>query len=63
VRDLNKACLLLCIALLNHTIQGDYFKSVVLSYLTVLGIDKSPSGVFRSPLSYSPNLLKFIKIA
>jgi hypothetical protein len=36
---------------------------VVLSFLTVLGIDKSYSGVFRGLISYSPNLSKFIKIA
>jgi hypothetical protein len=63
VRNLDKACLLLCIALLNYTLQGDHFKSVVLSFLTILGIDKSPGSVFCSLLSYSPNLSKFIKIA
>jgi hypothetical protein len=55
--------LLLCISLLNYTLQGDYFKSAVLSFLAVLGINKSPSGVFCSLLSYLPNLSKFIKIA
>jgi hypothetical protein len=35
----------------------------VLSFLTILGIDENPSSVFRGPLSYSPNLSKFIKIA
>jgi hypothetical protein len=34
-----------------------------LSFLAVLGINKNPSGVFRSPLSYSPDLSKFIKMA
>jgi hypothetical protein len=63
VRDLNRACLLLCIALLDHTIQGDHFKSVVLSFLAVLSINENPSGVFRSLLSYSPDLSKFIKMA
>jgi hypothetical protein len=63
VRDLDRACLLLCIALLNYTILGDYFESVVLSFLAVLGIDESPSGVFCSLLSYLPDLSKFIKIA
>jgi hypothetical protein len=63
VRDLNRACLQLCIALLNYTLKGDYFKSVVLSFLAVLGINENPSSVFRSLLSYSPNLSKFIKIA
>jgi hypothetical protein len=61
--DLDKACLLLCISLLDHTLRGDHFESVVLSFLAVLGIDESPGGVFRSPLSYSPDLSKFIKMA
>jgi hypothetical protein len=34
----------------------------VLSFLAVLGINKSPSSVFYSLLSYSPNLSKFVKI-
>jgi hypothetical protein len=63
VRDLDRACLLLYIALLNHTLQGDHFESVVLSFLAILGIDENPGGVFRSPLSYSPDLSKFIKMA
>jgi hypothetical protein len=63
VRDLDRACLQLCIALLDHTLQGDHFESIVLSFLAVLGIDESPGGVFRGPLSYSPDLSKFIKMA
>jgi hypothetical protein len=51
VRDLDTACLLLCIALLDHTLQGDHFESVVLSFLAVLGIDENPGGVFRGPLT------------
>ncbi|KAF1969653.1 hypothetical protein BU23DRAFT_652385 [Bimuria novae-zelandiae CBS 107.79] len=60
---MDKACLLLCISLLDHTLQGDYFESVILSFLAVLGIDEKPSGVFRSTLNYSPDLSKFIKMA
>jgi hypothetical protein len=63
VCNLNRACLLLCIALLDHTLQGDHFESVVLGFLAVLGIDENPGGVFRGPLSYSPELSKFIKMA
>jgi hypothetical protein len=63
VRDLDRACLLLCIALLDHPLQGDHFESVVLCFLAVLGVDKSPGGVFCGPLSYSPDLSKFIKMA
>jgi hypothetical protein len=51
VYDLDKACLLLCISLLDHTLRGDHFESAVLSFLAVLGVDESPGGVFRSPLS------------
>ncbi|KAK7177480.1 hypothetical protein PSPO01_16471 [Paraphaeosphaeria sporulosa] len=63
VRDLDRASLQLCIALLDHTLKGDHFESVVCSFLAVLGIDENPGGVFRGPLSYSPDLSKFIKMA
>lgn len=63
VRDLDRAVLLLCISLLDHTLEGDHFESVVLSFLAVLGIDERPGEVFKGPLSYSPQLSKFIKIS
>jgi hypothetical protein len=62
-RDMDNACLLLCISLLDHTLRGDHFESVILSFLAVLGIDEKPGGVFRSTLNYSPDLSKFIKMA
>jgi hypothetical protein len=62
-RDIDNACLLLCISPLDHTLRRDHFESVILSFLAVLGIDKKPSGVFRSTLNYSPDLSKFIKMA
>lgn len=61
--DIDQACLLLCISLLDHTLRGDHFESVVLSFLAVLGIDETTRSVFRSTLSYSPDLSKFIKMA
>jgi hypothetical protein len=63
VYNLDKACLLLCISLLNYKLRGNYFKSAVLSFLAILGINKNSSSVFYSLLSYLPNLSKFIKIA
>lgn len=63
VVDLDRACLLLCTSLLDHTLKGTHFESVVLSFLAVLGVDEKPGCVFRGPLSYSPDLSKFIKIA
>jgi len=49
--------------LLDYTLHGDHFESVVLSFLAVLGINESLGGTFRGPLSYSPDLSKFIKMA
>lgn len=46
-----------------HSNDACRFESVVLNFLAVLGIDESPGGIFRSPLSYSPDLFNFIKIA
>ena len=63
VQDLDRACLLLCISLLDHIIKGDHFESVVLSFLAVLGINERPGEVFRGLISYLPDLSKFIKIA
>jgi hypothetical protein len=60
---MDQACLLLCISLLDHTLRGDHFESVVLSFLAVLGIDETTGSVFRSTQSYSPDLSKFIKMA
>jgi hypothetical protein len=61
--DLDQFCLELCISLLDHILRRDHFESVVLSFLAVLGINKKPGSVFRSPLNYSPDVSKFIKIA
>ena len=61
--DMDRSCLELCISLLDHTLRGDHFESAVLSFLAVLVIDEKLVGVFRSLLSYSPDLSKFIKIA
>lgn len=61
---MDKACLLLCVSLLDHNLRGSHFDSVVIGFLAVLGIDKrKESGVFLDPLAYSPFLSKFIKIA
>jgi hypothetical protein len=38
LQDLDASCLQLCIALLDHTLYGDIYDSIVLSFLAVLGI-------------------------
>ncbi|EKG09408.1 hypothetical protein MPH_13564, partial [Macrophomina phaseolina MS6] len=60
---LDRACLLLCISLLDHNIRGSHFESPVLSFLAVIGIDDKKDCGFHGPLTYSPQLSKFIKIA
>jgi hypothetical protein len=61
LRDLDRTCLLLCVALLDHTLQSGHFESVVLRFLAVLGIDESPGGVFCGPLNYSHVLSKLLR--
>jgi hypothetical protein len=63
VRNLDRACLLLCITLLDYMLAGNHFESAVLSFFAVQGINKNPGGVFHGPLSYLPDLSKFIKMA
>jgi hypothetical protein len=36
VGDLDRVCLLLCFALLDYTLRGDHFESVVLNFLGTL---------------------------
>jgi hypothetical protein len=50
VRNLDRAYLQLCVALIDHTLQGDHFESVILSFFAVLGVDENLGGVFRGPL-------------
>jgi hypothetical protein len=59
---LDKACLDLCISLLDHDLKGPLYQSAVVGYLAVLGID-SAREMFREPPSYSPMLSGFVKIA
>lgn len=60
---LDRACLLLCISLLDHKLMGCHFESAVLGFLAMLGINNRHSAIFRGPLSYLPDLPKFINIA
>jgi hypothetical protein len=50
------------ISLLDHTLTGDLFESVVVGFLAVLAIDTTKK-VFRDAYSYTPFLSGFVKIA
>jgi hypothetical protein len=51
-----------CIALLDHYLKGDLFKSTILSFLTVLSIDEKNSTFFEAQ-NYTLILSGFIKIS
>lgn len=58
----DRRCLDLCIALLDHDLKGDLFESVVVGFLAVLGIDLA-KGNLKEAYHYTPSLSGFIKIA
>lgn len=60
-REIDRACLLLCIALLDHALHGDIYDSVVVGFLAVLGI--SPAGTYHKATAYTPFLSAFVKLA
>ena len=57
----DRACLLLCISLLDHHLRGSMFESVALGFLAILGID-SANETLRDAPAYTPTLSRFIKI-
>jgi len=57
----DRACLFLCIGLLDHRLRGSLFESVALGFLAVLGIDTN-NETLRDAASYTPVLSQFIKI-
>lgn len=60
--QLDRACLLFCISLLDYTLKGDLFESAVVGFLAVLGVDPEKK-IFRGAHSYTSYLLAFVKIA
>jgi hypothetical protein len=62
-RALDRATLLLCISLLDHLLHRSVFKSPVIVFLAVLGINKKNDGAFCNAAAYLLVLSKFIKIS
>jgi hypothetical protein len=58
---LDRACLDLCISLLDHRLSGDIFESALVGFLAVLGIDEANAAFYEAP-NYTPKLSGFIKI-
>jgi len=59
--SLDRACLLFCVSLVDHTLRGDLFESVVVGFLAVSGIDVKKR-IFKSPVDFTPLLSGLIKI-
>lgn len=60
--QLDNACLILSITLLDHPLKGDLFESTVIGFLAVLGVDVERQ-TFREPYGYTSNLSALIKMA
>jgi len=58
---LDRRCLDLCIALLDHSLRGDLFDSVVVGSLAAMGVDQDRR-CFRDPTNYTSQLSAFIKV-
>lgn len=61
IQALDKATLLLCIALLDHALYKDIYDSIIVGFFAVLGIRKD--GCFSEATNYTLHLSAFIKIA
>jgi hypothetical protein len=59
---IDRAYLSLCVALLDHTLKGDLFDSVIVGFLAVLGIDVD-KGTLIEAYSYTPFLSAFVKVS
>lgn len=59
--ELDRACLFFCVSLIDHTLKGDLFESVVVGFLAVSGIDAKKQ-IFKSPGDFTPLLSGLIKI-
>ncbi|PSN61573.1 hypothetical protein BS50DRAFT_604116 [Corynespora cassiicola Philippines] len=60
--QLDRACLLFCIAVLDHTLKGGLFESVTVGFLAVLGVDPAKK-IFRDASSFTSYLSTFVKIS
>jgi hypothetical protein len=60
--DVDRACLSLCIALLDHPLKGDLFESAIVGFLAALGID-SNKDILMEAYSFTPHLSAFVKVS
>ncbi|KAJ9655720.1 hypothetical protein H2201_008738, partial [Coniosporium apollinis] len=59
---LDDSCLRFCISLLDHSLKGNIYDSVIVGFFAVLGINVSTGG-FHEAAGYTSHLSAFIKMA
>jgi hypothetical protein len=57
-----KRCLNLCIALLDQKLYSKFTESIIVGFLTALGINRERNS-FNNPVLYTPKLSALVKIA
>ncbi|KAJ5602288.1 hypothetical protein N7510_011822 [Penicillium lagena] len=60
--QLDRACLDLSIALLDHELRGDLFESPLIGFMATIGVDV-PNQTYRDPSSYTGHLSGLVKIS
>jgi hypothetical protein len=60
-QEIDRACLLLCITLLDHPLHGNIYDSIVVGFLAVLGINSQ--GFYHEATTYTPSLSAFVKLS
>jgi hypothetical protein len=60
--QLDRACLDLSIALLDHELRGDIFESAIVAFMAALGIDTRKQ-TYYDPANYTSNLSALVKIS
>jgi hypothetical protein len=58
----DRACLSLYIILLDYTLKGDLFKSAIIGFLAILGVDYKKETLIKAYL-YTPFLSAFVKVS
>lgn len=62
IKQLDRACLDLAIALLDYELRGDLFESPVVGFLAAIGVD-AENQTYRDPSSYTGYLSGLVKIS
>jgi hypothetical protein len=58
----DRACLSLCITLLDYTLKNDLFESAIVGFLAILGVNFNKKLLIKA-YSYTPFLSAFVKVS